>query len=64
MIRNRLILKVTDDEYELPLLITDTVREMSELTGDGKDLIYSGIRYQRQGKKVGQYREVILDDKE
>ena len=44
---------VTADKYELPLMVTDSVRELSKFTGIGINCVYSSITKNLSGKRNG-----------
>lgn len=58
----KLYLYVTDDEYELPMFVGDTQRELADYKGVGIKTIPSLLSKQRRGKIVSRYKEVIIDD--
>ena len=47
---------VTKDEYELPMAIADTVKELSVMTGKSESDIRSGISKQKQGYRSRFYK--------
>lgn len=47
---------VTKDEYELPMAIADTVKELSVMTGKSENAIRSGISKQKQGYRSRFYK--------
>ncbi len=56
-------MKVTDDEYELPLCVADTVMELAELTGSTRNAIYTAVNKQKRGKlKKSQWRKVLIEE--
>ena len=52
-------LKTTLDEYELPVAVADTARELAEMVGTSQSVIYSSISH----KYRGYYKVEIEDDK-
>lgn len=54
-------MKVTKDEYELPLAVADSVQKLSEITGDKPNTIFTVIA---KGKKGYVKVEVGDDDNE
>lgn len=58
-VRPYVIVMVTQDKYELPLLITSTVDEMSFLTGVKRNTIYTCIRRGR-----GRFYKVYIDEED
>lgn len=42
-------MKVTKDEYELPLAVADSVQHLSEITGDKVNTIFTAIAKGRKG---------------
>lgn len=57
--RPSVILKVTRDKYELPLLVAKNVDEMARMTGLTRDAIYKSIR-----RKDGQFIKVYIDEED
>lgn len=56
-------MKVTRDEYELPLAIADTAGELAEMTGATKNAIWSNITHQKKGRiKRGSFRAVEIGE--
>lgn len=56
---------VTDDKYELPVAIADTITELARITGKNRKTIASVLSRKRKdtyGKSI--YVEVDLDDEE
>ena len=47
-----LYIKVTSDEYELPLAVGDTVRELAKMLGVKSDSIYSQMSHSKQASTV------------
>lgn len=59
----KLYMKTTKDKYELPLCVTDSIRDMAELNGIRVDNLNSMLSRQRHGKYgQGKYHEVFMDD--
>lgn len=44
-------MKVTHDEYELPIAVADTVKELSQLTGDAEMNIRNHVQRYRTGQQ-------------
>lgn len=55
----KLYLKVTTDEYELPIAVADSAYELAEMVGTKQSVIYSSISHKR-----GSYRRVEVEDDE
>lgn len=56
-------LKVTTDQYELPLAVADTIPELARMTGCTVASLYSIFSRKRKGKqKYPGYVEVIIDE--
>ena len=47
---------VTKDEYELPMAVADTVKELSMLTRKSENAIRSGISNHRRGRRSRFYK--------
>lgn len=61
----KLWMKVTNDEYELPLAVADTMAELARMTGIKPESLYSIISRDRHGKKHSySYREVEINDED
>lgn len=57
--RPSVIMMVTQDKYELPLLVTSTVDEMARLTGVKRATIYKSI-----GRGNGRFYKVYIDEED
>ena len=58
---NRYIyLKVTSDEYELPLDVADTARELARRQGTAYETILSGAWHAENGGRKSKWRRVRL----
>lgn len=56
-------MKVTMDEYELPVAVADTVRELSEMTGATDNNIRSSYsKYKSGQRKTCQFRKVEVEE--
>jgi len=55
-------MKVTEDEYELPVLICDSVVELAELVGCTPNNIYSCISKSKAQGHNTFYKKVEIDD--
>lgn len=61
----RLYMMVSKDEYELPLAVADTARELAEMAGGSENSIRSFIsKYERGDIKNSRYRKVVVDDEQ
>lgn len=58
-----LYLYVTNDKYELPLIVADSVRELADTLGKSVHTINSAFCRERQGKiKNTRYKKVDVED--
>lgn len=58
-------MKVTADEYELPMAVADSAAELARMVGCNENCIYSVVSKIKKGKtKHGRYRKVEVDDDE
>ena len=55
----KIYMKVSLDEYELPIAIADSAYELAEMVGTKQSVIYSSISHGR-----GSYRRVEIEDDE
>ena len=63
MRKPRLYIKVTHDEYELPIAVARSTDELAKITGDNPNSIKSQISKFEHGKLAfSPFRRVILDD--
>lgn len=51
-----LYMAVTADEYELPLYVSDTIKELSDWCGYKSNYISTAIHYHYSGKKIFENR--------
>lgn len=59
----KLYLYVTHDEYELPLVVTDSMRELADWLGVKKTTVESSLSKVRHGVvKDSRYKEVWVED--
>lgn len=58
-----LYMEVTDDEYELPVAVADSARELSRMRGVDKHTVSSAIwRKNKRGFKFCKYVKVVVED--
>ena len=58
-----LYMKVTKDEYELPIAVAETQAELAHMLGVKPMLVYNGIRSIRTGQvKHSSYKIVEVED--
>lgn len=60
-------MKVTLDEYELPLAVADSSIELAAILGISQKTIYSSMSHAKHrwgNHKRTPYRKVVIDDKE
>ena len=63
MMNKKLYLYVTDDRYELPLIVADSVPELSRITGKSINVIHSMISKYNKGKiKRSRFLSVELEE--
>ena len=60
--KKRLWLKVTRDEYELPLIVADTSEELERMLGLRKKSVIRQIYKARKSKRKCQYVVVDIDE--
>lgn len=55
-------LMVTLDEYELPLVVTDSAKELAKIAGTSeRNVISSACKYRKSGRKT-KYRRVRTEE--
>lgn len=58
-------MQVTEDEYELPVAVADTVKELAKIVGVKENTIHSSISHMKSGRiKTSIYRRVEVEDEE
>lgn len=56
-----LYMMVTDDEFELPLVVADSAQELANIIGRDVNTIYSGISHEKHGRiKSSIYKKVEI----
>lgn len=53
---------VTDDEYELPLIVTDSLKELAKLTGKDSKAISKAMYAARTRGSKSRFHRIMLDD--
>lgn len=57
-----LYMYVTDDEYELPLFVSEDAQEVARVAGTTRNSVFSSItRYEKNGIKT-RFRRVKIND--
>ena len=59
-----LYLRVTNDKYEFPVIITDTAEEMAKLCNVKVNTIYSNLSKSRAKGYNSTYKRVIISEDE
>lgn len=58
-----LYMMVTDDEFELPLVVADSAQELADIIGRSVNTIYSGISHEQHGRiKRSIYKKVEIKE--
>lgn len=60
----RLYMKVTNDEYELPVAVADSSKELAEMVGTTRNAILSAISHGKTDKYKRVYIKVEFEDEE
>lgn len=47
----KLYMAVTADEYELPLIVSDKIKDIAKYSGTSESNVYQGIYYDYSGKR-------------
>lgn len=55
-------MKVTKDEYELPVMVADSAPELAEMLGCSPNNIYSSISHAKSRGQYTPYRKVVIED--
>lgn len=59
-----LYLKVTNDKYELPLIVTEGAQELADKEGVAVNTIYSSISHYERNNQYSPYRRVRIEEVE
>lgn len=62
MSKKKLWMKVTNDEYELPLAVAESAAELARMVGVKPESIYTIMSRSRKGKQHSPYMVVTVDD--
>lgn len=54
-------MKVTDDEYELPLAIADSIPELAEMVGVKPQSIYDSMKHVKSRGSWSPYKKVVME---
>lgn len=58
-------MQVTQDEYELPVAVADSLKELAEMTGTTQGSISSWMWHYRSGRlKTRKYIKVIITERQ
>lgn len=52
---------VTQDKYELPLVVADTVAELARITGQKRSSIASAMSHANKKGFSSRYKKVVID---
>lgn len=59
----KLYMKVTNDEYELPLAVADTQEELAKLLGVSRTAVSKALTHQKSHVySTSSYKEIEVDD--
>lgn len=59
--QNAVYMLVTQDKYELPLIVTDTMAELARRTGQKRSSVASAISHANKKGFKSRYIKVIID---
>ena len=55
-------MKVTNDKYELPVLVADSAPELAKMLGCRPNNIYSSLSHAKHGRQNTTYRKVLINE--
>lgn len=55
-------MEVTNDEYELPVAVADTAKELAKLSRVDYSTVRRGLYKERQGINGSRYKKIEIDD--
>lgn len=58
---NVVYMLVSQDKYELPLVVADTVAELAKLTGQKRSSVASAISHSKKKGFSSRYVKVVID---
>lgn len=58
----KLYMRVTDDQYELPIAVADTHGELARMCGVSRNTVASALSHARRNGQNSVYKEVEVED--
>lgn len=55
-------MKVTNDKYELPVLVADSAPELAKMLGCSPNNIYSSLSHAKHRRQNSPYRKVVINE--
>ena len=55
-------MKVTNDKYELPVLVADSAPELAKMLGCSPNNIYSSLSHAKHQRQNSPYRKVVINE--
>jgi hypothetical protein len=55
-------MKVTNDKYELPVLVADSAPELAKMLGCSPNNIYSSLSHAKHRRQNTTYRKVLINE--
>ena len=55
-------MKVTNDKYELPVLVADSAPELAKMLGCSPNNIYSSLSHAKHRRQNTTYRKVVINE--
>ena len=55
-------MKVTNDKYELPVLVADSAPELAKMLGCSPNSIYSSLSHAKHRRQNTTYRKVVVNE--
>ena len=55
-------MKVTNDKYELPVLVADSAPELAKMLGCSPNNIYSSLSHAKHRRQNSLYRKVVINE--
>lgn len=55
-------MKVTDDKYEFPIVMADSMKELANALGVSLSAVSHGLKRYYSGSRRTCYRKVVIDD--
>lgn len=57
-----LYIEVSKDEYELPLAVADTIKELAKLRHISESTIFYNMSCEKKGTRKSRFKKIVVED--